>query len=298
MSAELIVDRRENLDAEEFREHYVKRRRPVLVKNALAGSSALSLWDFDYLRREAGASVVPLKTLSESEIKISHQRLSDYLSDLETFERRGTLAGSNAPPPPAYLHDIPLTALLPGAQEELAGFPKDYFPAWYRSRWPQFAQAFVGPTGSLTPLHFDCLLTHNLFFQVRGRKRFVLMAAEQIKYCYRHHWRWCEVDVEAPDLERFPLYREARPAEVVVEPGDCLYFPPGTLHHVRSLDAALSFNIDWHTKDSAADGVLAGLRGMPLRNVYYNAVIALGLWTGVSVETLYPYYRSYLTYVS
>jgi len=125
-----------------------------------------------------------------------------------------------------------------------------------------------------------------------------LIPAEQLKFCYRHHWRWCEVDAEKPDLDRFPLYRGAQPVEVIAEPGDCLYFPPGTLHHVRSLDCALSFNVDWHTRDSAAKGVLALANGMPIKNVYYNAVIALGMWSGIPADTLLPYYRSYLNYVS
>jgi hypothetical protein len=116
--------------------------------------------------------------------------------------------------------------------------------------------------------------------------------------CYRSNWRWFEVDVEEPDYARHPLYRSATPAEVVVGPGDVLYIPPGTLHHVRGLDCALSFNVDWHTKDSALAGLNAARRGMPWKNVYYNAIIAFGLWSGVSARALLPCYRSYLNYVS
>ena len=79
---------------------------------------------------------------------------------------------------------------------------------------------------------------------------------------------------------------------------DMLDIPPGMLHHVRSLDCALSFNVDWHTKDSALAGLIAARRGMPAKNVYFNAVIALGLWSGVPAKALLPYYRSYLDYVS
>ncbi|MCX7899776.1 MAG: cupin-like domain-containing protein, partial [Methylocystis sp.] len=77
-----------------------------------------------------------------------------------------------------------------------------------------------------------------------------------------------------------------------------LYMPPGTLHHVRSLEASLSFNVDWHTKRSALHGIAAALRGMPLKNVYYNALVAFGLYTGTPVRRVFPYYKSYLSYVS
>jgi hypothetical protein len=292
-----IVDRREDLSAEEFTENYVGRRRPVLVKGALAHCAALSRWTLDFVRRNAGVDRVPLKVLSESEIQVVQKKLGDYIDELEEFEARRN-EPSNAPPAPAYLHDIPLTALLPQANSDLENFPWRYFPSWYGKDWANFAQVFLGPSESLTPLHFDCLLTHNLFFQIRGRKRFTLIPPEELGLCYPHHWRWCAVDVEKPDFERFPLYRGAQSAQVLVEPGDALYFPPGTLHHVRSLDCAISFNVDWHTKDSALQGMLAGLRGMPLQNVYYNGVIALGMWCAIPWRRLFPYYRSYLNYVS
>ena len=296
MGAEFVVEQRDRLGATEFAEDFVGRGRPVLVKGALAGSSALTRWTLQYLRERADVREVLLKTLYESSIDVVRKPLDDYLSELQSHEVRSSSGGTD--PQPAYLHDIPLTALLPKAADDLEHFPADYFPAWYRGNWANFAQVFLGPAHSLTPLHFDCLLTHNLFFQIKGRKRFILLPAEQLEFCYRHSWRWCQVDAEKPDLERFPLYAKVQPIQVIVEPGDCLYFPPGTLHHVRSLDCALSFNVDWHTRDSAARGVLALFDGMPIKNVYYNAVIALGMWAGVPAEAMFGYYRSYLDYVS
>jgi hypothetical protein len=152
--------------------------------------------------------------------------------------------------------------------------------------------------GSVTPLHFDCLLTHNLFFQVSGRKRFTLLPFEERFKSYVYQWRWCRVDPEAPDLEKFPLFKEAAPVTCDVGPGDMLYLPPGTLHHVRSLETSVSFNIDWHTRRSARRGLLAVSQGMPLKNVYYNAVIAAGLHLPIPRDWLFPLYASYLSYIS
>jgi len=296
MDSKFTVEQTDGLDATQFTEHFVKRGKPVLIKGVLAGSAALERWTLGYLRERAGVSEVPLKTMYASSLEVTREPLGDYLAEIESYE------ACNEPgelvPRPAYLHDFPLTALIPEAAADLEQFPATYLPQWYRGTWPKFAQVFVGPTHSLTPLHFDCLLTHNLFFQVRGRKRFILIPAWQLKFCYRRQWRWFDVDAEKPDLARFPLYGNAQPCEVMVDPGDCLYLPPGTLHQVRSLDCAVSFNIDWHTRDSSMRGLLALARGMPLRNVYYNAVIALGIWCGIPAETLLPYYRSYLNYIS
>lgn len=295
------VERRDNLSPEEFFAAYVGRR-PVLVPGALCDCRALSRWNPGHLRAVAGERTVTLKSsLSHKGIgglETIQARLGDYLDLIESYEAALRRGETTADARPAYLHDVPLLGLLPDAAADLAGFPAAFFPRWYRPGWWRFAQFFLGPSHSLTPLHFDCLLTHNLFFQVMGRKRFILLDHGQLRYCYRYRWRWCEVDAENPDFERHPRFLLAQASECIVEPGDLLYLPPGTLHQVRSLDPALSFNVDWHTPGSALRGVLAGVRGMPPKNVYYNAVAALGLCTGLPADRLLPFYRSYLNYVS
>ncbi|QFY45205.1 cupin-like domain-containing protein [Candidatus Methylospira mobilis] len=290
------IERRATLSFGEFAAGYVAQQRPVVVTGALARCPAVSRWNFDYLRRVSGKRIVTLKQgLTDSGVSglgTVKSTLHDYLDRLEACAS-GT--GSEKPP---YLHDVPLLSVIADAADDLDGFPAGYFPDWYRPCWLQFAQFFLGPSRSLTPLHFDCLLTHNLFFQVSGRKRFILLTHDQLPLSYRYRWRWCAVDAENPDFSRHPLYRDALVQECTVAPGDMLYMPPGMLHHVRSLDNALSFNVDWHTRDSALRGVLALAQGMPLKNVYYNAVIALALHAGISAERILPWYRSYLNYVS
>ncbi|WP_166144122.1 cupin-like domain-containing protein [Methylosinus sp. RM1] len=296
MTMAFRVDRLDQLSPDEFVENYVRLRRPVVVSGGLKGCAAFSLWNLDHLRRRAGDRNVILKKWGPSGICLDQALLGDYVDALELYESRRE--SDSTAQRPAYLHDVPLESILPDAGADLEGFPADFFPAWYGAEWSTFAQLFLGPSGSMTPLHFDCLLTHNLFFQVLGRKKFTLLPHEQIEYCYPYNWRWCAVDVERPDCIRHPLYRRANPTELVVEPGDVLYMPPGVLHHVRSLDCAFSFNVDWHTKASALRGALAFARGMPAKNVYYNMIIAFGLWSGVSAKRLLPYYRPYLNYVS
>lgn len=296
MSKTYRVDELDRLSADDFTNLYVRPQRPVVWRGALKNCPAIADWTFDYLRRHVGDVEAPLKEWTKSGIRLTHMRVRDYLDSLERYEllcRRGTDGDR-----PAYLHDIPLTKIFRHAEDDLAPFPRDFFSPWYRASWTKFAQMFLGPSASVTPLHFDCLLTHNLFFQVSGRKRFTLLPHDELRRCYPYNWRWCEVDAEEPDFDRFPLYRDARSVAVVVGPGDLLYMPPGTLHHVRSLDCALSFNVDWHTRDSVAKGMLAVARGMPLKNVYYNALIAFGLWTGAPTPRVLPYYKSYLDYVS
>jgi hypothetical protein len=116
--------------------------------------------------------------------------------------------------------------------------------------------------------------------------------------CYTYNWRWSAVDPEAPDFDRFPRVRDVRLRTCTVEAGDLLYMPPGTLHKVTSLTPSVSFNIDWHDRHSALRGLAAIRHGMPVQNLRYNALLALGVWGRVPLRALMPALRSYFVYVS
>jgi len=83
---------------------------------------------------------------------------------------------------------------------------------------------------------------HNLACVIAGRRRFVLFPPEQVSNLYvgplDNPPPLSLVDPEAPDLERFPKYRDAYAAAQVafLEPGDALFMPKYWWHHVTSLD--------------------------------------------------------------
>jgi len=86
-------------------------------------------------------------------------------------------------------------------------------------------------------LIFTCFLV--------GRKRFTLYPRKHGDYMYsfpRIHplWHKSQVDFEYPDLERFPAFKEVRPLEANLLPGDVLFVPPYTWHHVEAIDDSVS----------------------------------------------------------
>jgi hypothetical protein len=74
--------------------------------------------------------------------------------------------------------------------------------------------------------------------------------------------------------------------------------PAGTLHHVTNLSLSISFNIDWHTVDSARYGAASVLHGAPWKNGYYNLLSYSGLRFGMPERLVFRLYKSYLTYIS
>lgn len=117
-----------------------------------------------------------------------------------------------------------------------------HWPAFFRKPGPP--RFWLGPAGTLTPLHCD--YDDNLFAQVWGSKRIFLAPPHHDAFLYTREANallfGSPFDPEAPDYERFPLARRAALIDCIVEPGDMLYVPAGWYHQVRSLSFSLSAN--------------------------------------------------------
>ncbi|NRB47203.1 MAG: cupin-like domain-containing protein [Saprospiraceae bacterium] len=284
-----------NMDRNRFYQDFVRPEKPVLIRGLTDKWSALN-WNSDYFKENEGGLKLAVKMGDVSKGERVPMLTSEYIQLLELHEAK--LNNGETPDNPGYLHDVPFFYLFPQFVKDIEPFPTHLFPKWYWPNWHNYIQFFMGATGSLTPLHFDTLCTHNLFFQVVGRKRFILIPAEQKDLCYMEGWRWAKFDPSHPDYKRFPLAKGIEPLEVILEPGDILYIPSGMLHQVHGLSLSISFNIDWHTTSSAWKGVMSWFKGAPKQNIYYNSLCLAGVGGGIPAKYIFPYYKSYLNYVS
>lgn len=276
---------------------YVEPERAAVIRGATTGWRAIEQWSPKYIAELAPRMKVPVKHFGPGNgVRVNEWNLIDYANYVVETDR--CPRRDDRETPLHYCHDVPLFHMIQGLVEDVQPFPVDLLTKWYRPHWWWYAQFFIGPRGSVTPLHFDTLLTHNIFFQVRGRKLFTLIAPDEARYCGVRDWRWFDFDPERPSRARNRGYSVVNPIQVTLHPGDALYMPPGTLHHVRSLDSTISFNIDFHTKRSARRGIAAVMHGMPPKNLYYNCISAAGIFFGIPDRILFKFYKSYLSYVS
>lgn len=116
----------------------------------------------------------------------------------------------------------------------------------------QHVNGWLGPGGTVTPLHFDSY--DNLFAQVVGHKYIRLYDAEQSGRLYARkggagaglglgaQGNLSAVDVESPDLDAHPLFAAAEWSEVVLGPGEMLFVPSRCWHYVRSLSTSFSIS--------------------------------------------------------
>ena len=61
-------------------------------------------------------------------------------------------------------------------------------------------------------------------------------------HLYNHNNVVSPIDLDHPDLQRYPDGAKAQVLEVVVEPGETVFLPLGWWHQVSALDVSLSFS--------------------------------------------------------
>lgn len=144
-----------------------------------------------------------------------------------------------AAPPSFYAGSTDLDIYLPGLREE-NDLQLDH--SAFAAK-PPLASIWIG-NRTTAPAHFD--ISNNLACCMVGRRRFTLFPPEQIANLYPGPLEPTPagqvvtmVDLRAPDLERYPRFREAIAAVQVaeLEPGDVLFYPALWWHQVEALDA-------------------------------------------------------------
>lgn len=278
---------------DEFINGFVVPGKPVLLKGAIKSFHAFDAWDMDYFRALDNSKELNVKYGNVGDGQVKTMDIKSYVDLLDEFERS---QGKTALPP--YLHDVAIFNTFPELVHDIPDDIKNYFSAYYEERWWSYMQFFMSVTGHVTPLHFDTLMTNNTFFQVKGKKRFILIPWDQRESCYMKGWRWAEVNPSKPDLDKHRKFSQVEPQIVEIEGGDILFMPSGMLHQVETLSLSISFNIDWHSNKSVSRGLGSFVYGAPWKNIYYNMLIYMGLRFKVPEKVIYKYYRSYLGYIS
>lgn len=90
---------------------------------------------------------------------------------------------------------------------------------------------------------------YNLLVQVVGEKYIRLYSSSENEKLYPYQDRMLhnssQVDVENPDLKKFPLFSTAKFMETILKEGEMLFIPPKYWHYVRSLSISFSVSFWW-----------------------------------------------------
>ena len=232
------IERRSGLGSDEFLDRYYAANRPVILTGEMADWPALAKWTPDYLKRTVGPRIIEFQgdrsKSGQFEIdKQAHRRELPFDQFIDLVSRPD--AGNDA-----YLtaYNSPRNSEAISALHPDLGFPDRFLT---RDVEQPNGMMWIGPAGTLTPLHHD--LTNNLIAQVVGRKRLLVLPAAEVGKLYNHTHVFSEItDLEDPalDLSRFPLLADARFSEVTLMPGEMIFMPLAWWHQVRSIDFSVT----------------------------------------------------------
>lgn len=234
------IEKRAGLTPREFYRDYEQANRPVVLTDALAGWPALGKWTPEFFAAQYGAR--------EFEIGDKQWRFDEFLA--------AVLASDPANPAPYFRNQVLaelFPELLPDIDPNSAYFQPNWMQRSFRNRYFNdlfhrgcAIELYIGGNGRGFPvLHWDGYHTHAFLMQIYGRKEFYVYGPEQTPFLYPKadcpNISDC-ADIKRVDLEKYPLFAQAKPVVFVLEPGETLFIPSGWWHTTQMLSPSISLS--------------------------------------------------------
>jgi hypothetical protein len=231
------IPRIERPRPDRFERDYRRPRRPVVLRG-LVSREDLSGWSFETLANEFRDLEVPTHLTREG-VVVTDPRRGVSTEPRALADVLGELNGTGKP----SLYMMARVDELPASWRDRVTTPEYCSGAPWLSR-----KLWLSPQGTVTMMHRDA--ADNLHVQLIGSKRFSLVDSRQSARLYPNSLlssmpNGCRVDIEALDTSRYPLCRDLELEQVDLQPGDGLYIPRWSWHHVRTLADSLSANFWW-----------------------------------------------------
>jgi Cupin-like domain len=231
------VERRSHVSTAEFLDRHVRGSRPLVLTEVARDWPALARWSPADLKARFGHLDVEIQAERSADPryeinKLSHRRRARLGEFVDQVVAGGATndyyltANNEALRRPEF---APLLADI-GTLPEFCN----------RAELAQRSSFWFGPAGTNTPLHHDTLML--LHTQIVGRKRWRFISPLETPKLYNFYDVYSPIDLDAPDLARFPSFADVKVLEVVAGPGDTVFLPLGWWHQVTALDVSLSFS--------------------------------------------------------
>ncbi|KAM9372444.1 bifunctional peptidase and arginyl-hydroxylase JMJD5 [Phaethornis superciliosus] len=222
---------------EHFRDNFLIPQKPVILEGITDHWPCMKKWSVDYFCQVAGCRTVPVELGSRYTDEEWSQKLmtvSDFISQY--------IVNQNSV---GYLAQHQLFDQIPELKEDI-GIP-DYCCLGEGEEDDITINAWFGPEGTISPLHQDP--QQNFLVQVFGRKYIRLYSPQDSENLYPHEshilHNTSQVDVDDPDLVKFPNFSKAAFQSCILMPGQVLFIPVQYWHYVRSLDTSFSVSFWW-----------------------------------------------------
>ncbi len=227
------------LEASEFFKRYVCPCQPVIIDGLCNSLDAGAPWSVDYLRQRVGDRRIPVEVPRGDNIfgDPAGDGVQYEWTSVEKFLDRIVTKPTGVS---RYLAQLDLARTFP---ELLADLPRPACLDWV---YCDKTALWIGPGNQVTPLHYD--VYDNLVFMMEGRKTWTLVSPDDTDKVYPRGfpaYYYSQVDIEHPDLEKFPAFADAIQVVVELNRGDALFVPGGWWHHVRGHGLNIAVNTMW-----------------------------------------------------
>jgi hypothetical protein len=229
------IERIPACSGEDFRRRFVRASKPVILTGMMDDWPARSSWSLDYFDSRFGDRQITAGRTRDRKLVLSDRGgipqveipFAEYIEMLRQDRCE-------------YYLLSPIAERLPELLDDLV------CPEICRSASWSTARLWIGARDVCSPLHRD--LPDNLYAQVFGRKRFILIHPKHGDRVYSRPFysdvpNFSRVDAESPDYERYPRFRHVPRHVCEVGAGEFLFIPKLWWHQVRTLESSASVNL-------------------------------------------------------
>jgi hypothetical protein len=235
------VSRVKSLPDRDMQRNYLNGGKPLVIAEG-ASTWPAAHWTPEVLRAKAGSAKVLTHRSNTPYFGLDEKHGGPTLKEEEmTLD---TFVSMLSSPPSDNLHYYLQRASIPDRLPALLGDLR--YPAGVDPKKIYLVNLWFGPGNNITRLHYD--VPHNFLVHFYGRKRITLFAPKDTARLYPFRtkaYNMSQVNIDKPDLQRFPKLAEAQSYEAEIGPGDMLYIPPYWWHQVYSLELGISANYWW-----------------------------------------------------
>ncbi|MDZ8237946.1 MAG: cupin-like domain-containing protein [Nostoc sp. ChiQUE01a] len=228
-----------------------KQHQPFVIEDVAKDWDASKKWCHQYLIEQCGNNLVPVRFYHpnfwhnsenyayedgyepKKEIKF-HEYINNHIEK--------TVQENNLE---CYLSEAYFEDRFPELVRDIT-YPEYFDRKAFVTFWYGFSSKNFSST---TNLHFDPL--HNIFAQIRGRKRILLYPPSDYLSFYPPLDGTSgvgfnsKVNPDLSNLELFPKFPRQDKIEITLQPGEILYIPPFWWHHLTAVDENISLSF-WY----------------------------------------------------
>ncbi|NXF50230.1 TYW5 protein, partial [Oceanites oceanicus] len=244
------VARLAGVTREQFLRDVYPRRKPVVLTGMELGTCTTK-WTVDYLSQAEGSKEVKIHVSAVPQMDFLSKNFKIQALCLRVFvvlikKTKTILFLCSLQDEKYYLRSVGEDARkdIADIRKQFPILAEDVQIPEYFEKEQFFSSVFrISSAGLQLWTHYDVM--DNFLIQVTGKKRVVLYSPRDAPFLYLSGTKSEVLDVDNPDLEKYPLFVKAKRYQCFLEAGDVLFIPALWFHNVISEEFGVALNVFW-----------------------------------------------------